>query len=90
MERIESQAFQKADLEIFAVSSSAEALGLACFSECRRLSSVGFESGSRLSRTEGPEFRETGLVEIVTLASVEVLDLACFYECKSLSSVILE
>jgi hypothetical protein len=33
--RIESQAFQKADLQIFAVSSSVEVLGVEPFSERR-------------------------------------------------------
>jgi hypothetical protein len=70
--------------------SSIEILGERCFAECRSLSSVTFESGSRLLRIGGGAFGGTGLVEIVIPASVEVLGVGCFSLCRSLSSVRFE
>jgi hypothetical protein len=60
------------------------------FFECRSLSSVTFESGSKLSRIEKEAFSGTSLVEIIFPGSVEVLCERCFDECKSLSSVKFE
>jgi hypothetical protein len=72
------------------IPSSVEVLGEKCFYECRSLSLVTFESGSRLSRIEKLAFYRTGLIEIIIPSSVEVLGDGCFYECRSLSSVTFE
>jgi hypothetical protein len=53
--------------------SSVEVLGERCFSHCGSLSSITFESGSRLSRIEKWTFSQTGLIDIVIPSSVEVL-----------------
>jgi hypothetical protein len=76
-------------LEII-LPASVEMLGEKCFTWCKPLSSVRFESGSRLSRIENEAFRVTGLVEIILPASVEFLGERCFSECPSLSSVTFE
>jgi hypothetical protein len=55
------------------VSSSVPVLRQDYFCECRSLSSITFESGSRLSRIPIYPFRDTGLVEITIAALVEVL-----------------
>jgi hypothetical protein len=52
--------------------ASVEILGELCFSECRSLSSVTCETGSRLSGIAEWAFRETQLVEIVIPSSVKV------------------
>jgi hypothetical protein len=62
-----------ADLQFLAIPSSVAFLGLKCFSWCRSLSSVLFESGSRLSRIERLAFNGTALVEMILPSSVEVL-----------------
>jgi hypothetical protein len=70
--------------------SSIEVLGETCFHDCRALSSVRFESRSRLSRIECPAFFGTGLIEIILPSSVEVLGEKCFYMCGSLSPITFE
>jgi hypothetical protein len=51
---------------------STEVLCEGCLFECQSLSSVIFESGSRLSRIESDAFRGTGLVNIIILSPVEI------------------
>jgi hypothetical protein len=72
------------------IPSSVEMLGEKCFLQCRLLTSVTFESGSRLSRLAKGVFSETGLIEIVIPASVEVIGAKCFAQCRSLSSITFE
>jgi hypothetical protein len=69
---------------------SVEVLAVNCFGECRSLSSITFESGSRLSRIEKEASRGIGVVKIVLPASGKVLRLGQFSECRSLSSVAFE
>jgi hypothetical protein len=74
----------------FIVPASVEVLCEKCFHLCGSLSSVTFESQSRLSQIGNWAFSGTGLVEMIVPASVEVLGEMCFSECGSLSSVIFE
>jgi hypothetical protein len=67
-----------------------EVLGECCFYECRLLSSITFESGSRLKRIEQNAVGRSGLVEIIVPSSVNLLGERCFGECKSLFSVTFE
>jgi hypothetical protein len=53
------------------IPASVEVLGEGAFSECKSLSSIIFESGSRLSKVEKWAFRDSELAEIVFPASVE-------------------
>jgi hypothetical protein len=73
-----------------AISGEVAFLNRSRFSLCESLSSVIFESGSKLSLIDKWTFCETGLVEIIIPSSVEVLDEYCFYACKSLPSVQFE
>jgi hypothetical protein len=73
---IQTQAFSGTDLEFVTFPSSVEVLGLSCFYECRSLSSVIFESESRLSRLsriEREAFIRTGLIKIIPPSSVDIL-----------------
>jgi hypothetical protein len=70
--------------------SSVEVLSERCFSECKSLSSVTFESGSKLSRIEKNAFAGTGLIDIIIPASVDFLGEGCFADINSLSSVAFE
>jgi hypothetical protein len=58
--------------------------------DCHSLSSVIFESRSRLSRIESNAFSETGLIEIIIPSSVEVIGDECFRGCLQLQSIIFE
>jgi hypothetical protein len=83
-------AFRGTGLVEIIILASVEVLREQSFSDCKSLSSVAFESGSRLSRIEKEAFGGIGLFEVILPASVEVLGLRCFSECKSLSSVTFE
>jgi hypothetical protein len=72
------------------IPASIELLGEECFANCQSLSSITFESGSRLSRIEKMVFFMAGLVEMIIPAMVEVLSEWCFAPCKSLSSITFE
>jgi hypothetical protein len=90
LSRIEKQAFSETGLIEIVIPASVEMLGKWCFLECGSLTSVIFESDSRLSRIEKQAFSETGLIEIAIPASVEVLGDECFRECIQLRSVTFE
>jgi hypothetical protein len=68
--------YQAGSVEII-LPASVEVLGEECLPECSSLSSVTFESGSRLSRIESGAFTGTGLIEIILPASIEVLGENC-------------
>jgi hypothetical protein len=72
------------------IPASVKILGEECFAECKFLSSVRFEPGSRLSRIERGVFRDSGLKDIVIPASIEFMGQSCFAGCKSLLFVIFE
>jgi hypothetical protein len=62
LSRIERLAFKKTALVEIILPSSVEVLGKGCFSECGSLSSVRFESGSRLLGIEREVLRQAGWV----------------------------
>jgi hypothetical protein len=90
LSRIENAAFRLTGLVEIIVPSSVEILGERCFSLCKSLSSVAFESGSRLSRIEKEAFDQTGLIEIILPSSVEILGEECFSDFRSLFSETFE
>jgi hypothetical protein len=63
------------------IPSSIEILCKFCFSECKSLSSITFESGSHLQRIEESTFSLSGLTSIVIPSSVEILCNSCFAGC---------
>jgi hypothetical protein len=72
------------------IPSSVEILGSSCFRSCESLSSISFESNSRLLRIESYGFGESSLQSIVIPNIVEIIGSSCFRECKSLSSISFE
>jgi hypothetical protein len=62
-------------------------IGEECFSWCRSLVSITFESGSQLSELANEAFRESGVTSIHLPASVTVIGEFCFSECRSLASI---
>jgi hypothetical protein len=67
-----------------------EILGSKCFSYCQLLSSITFESNSRLIRIESLAFSQSSLRSIMIPKSVEILGSSCFSFCYSLSSITFE
>jgi hypothetical protein len=88
--QIESEAFSYSSLQSIIIPCTVEVLCSACFSYCKSLSSVSFESDSRLTRIESEAFSSSSLQSILIQFSVEVLCSACFGSCESLSSVLFE
>jgi hypothetical protein len=66
-----------------------EILGSSCFAYCESLSSISFESNSRLKRIESSAFSYSSLRSIEIPCNVEILGSSCFADCGSLSSVSL-
>jgi hypothetical protein len=77
-------------LKSIIIPSSVEVLCESCFFECKSLSSVTFESGSRLQCIEESTFRESGLTSITIPSSVEMLCKLCFAQCHSIESITFE
>jgi hypothetical protein len=72
------------------ISSSISQLTKDSFSNCESLTSITFESNSKLERIEESAFTMSRLTTIQVPASVEVLCKFCFYNCESLTSVTFE
>jgi hypothetical protein len=75
---------------IIDISNDIEILGSSCFSFCKSLSSISFESNSQLTRIESNAFSYSSLESIVIPSSVEILCSKCFSNCESLSSLSFE
>jgi hypothetical protein len=52
LSRIEKGAFQESGLIEIVIPSSVEVLGVNCFAECKSLSSITYEAGSRLREVD--------------------------------------
>jgi hypothetical protein len=78
---------ESAEVEI---PNNIEILGSRCFSSCKSLSSITFESNSRLTRIESKAFYESSLQSILIPMNVEMLGSKCFSYCYSLSSITFE
>jgi hypothetical protein len=72
------------------IARTIEILGSHCFSECKSLSSITFESNSRLTRIESKAFYGSSLQSILIPKNVEILGSSCFSNCQSLSSITFE
>jgi hypothetical protein len=88
--RIESSVFSSSSLQSIIIPSSVEILCSSCFSQCYSLSSMSFESQSRLKRIESSAFSYSSFQSIMVPSSVEMLCLFCFSHCYSFSSISFE
>jgi hypothetical protein len=88
--RIESRAFYDSSLQSILIPSNVEILGSKCFSNCKSLSSITFESNSRLTQIESEAFHQSSLQSILIPRNVEILGSKCFLNCESLSSITFE
>jgi hypothetical protein len=88
--RIESEAFSSSSLQSILIPRNVEIIGSQCFADCKSLSSITFESSSRLTRIESAAFYGSSLQSILIPSNVEILESKCFSTCKSLSSITFE
>jgi hypothetical protein len=72
------------------IPNNVEILGWRCFFYCKSLSSITFESSSRLTRIESEAFYGSSLQSILIPSNVEILGSHCFSFCESLSSITFE
>jgi hypothetical protein len=78
-------------LKSISIPASVESLGEECFSGCATLSSLTFESESKLVRIQTRTFANSEKLKSISIpASVESLGDECFFACRSLSSVTFE
>jgi hypothetical protein len=75
---LERNAFQGSGLTSIVIPSSISVIDHFCFSDCKSLLSVTFESMSRLIRLEGWAFTESGLISIIIPSSRKMIDPSCF------------
>jgi hypothetical protein len=73
-----------------AIYRDIEILGSSCFSSSRSLSSILFQSNSRLVRIESHAFSFSSLQSIEIPRNVEILGASCFADCKALLSISFE
>jgi hypothetical protein len=72
--RIEQEAFSFSSLQSILIPSNVEILGSKCFADCGSLSSITFESNSRLTRIESLAFKWSSLQSIVIPRNVRFID----------------
>jgi hypothetical protein len=87
--RIESHAFLYSSLQSVLIPSTVQIIGSSCFSSCKSLSSISFESNSRLARIESKAFCESSLQSIVIPKNVQFIDGSAFRDVR-LSSISIE
>jgi hypothetical protein len=80
--RIESEVFCASFLQSIVIPRNVEILGSNCFSSCKSLSSITFESNSHLTRIESETFFFSLLQSILIPRNVEILRSSCFSSCK--------
>jgi hypothetical protein len=90
LKKIDSCAFQAANLISIVIPSSVEILGPFVFQDCSVLMSVVFERPSVLERISEGSFQHCGLPAIEIPRSVEVIDRFAFCRCSALRTVTFE
>jgi hypothetical protein len=78
-------------LNFICIPSTLMHIGKSCFSRCQSLSTLSFESNSKLDRIEGSAFSGcSSLKSICIPSSVRILCESCFSQCQSLSTLSFE
>jgi uncharacterized protein YuzB (UPF0349 family) len=72
------------------IPRNVEILESKCFSYCKSLSSITFESNSHLTRIESEAFSFSSLQSIIIPRNVKIIGSNCFSDCKSFSSIRFE
>jgi hypothetical protein len=81
---IRSESFSNSSLPSIVIPRTVEIIGSSCFSGCKSLLSVSFESGSLLRRIESSAFLYFSLASIVIPRTVEIIDSSAFSYCERL------
>jgi hypothetical protein len=90
LREIGKRAFADSSIKSVVIPRQVETLGWSCFDGCESLSSISFESDSRLQRIESSVFSNSSLKSISIPRNVEILGSSCFSYCRSLSSISFE
>jgi hypothetical protein len=77
-------------LQSIIIPRSVELLCSSCFSHCKSLSSITFESNSWLTRIESSAFSNSSLQSLIIPRNIEFLCSSCFSYCHSFSSITFE
>ena len=77
-------------IESIVIPRHVKRIGKRCFSECKSLCSVSFESDSELECLGCDAFRESSIESIVIPRHVKTIGKLCFRECYSLCNVSFE
>jgi hypothetical protein len=85
LKRIESNVFYGSSLHWIVIPRNTKILGYKCFSGCKSLSSISFQSDSQLKRIESQAFCETSLQSIVIPRSVTFVNGSAFSNLKGFS-----
>jgi predicted metal-binding protein len=72
------------------IGNNIEILESNCFSNCKSLSSITFESNAHLTRIESKVFSFSSLQSVLIPRNVEILGSNCLSNCKSLSLISFE
>lgn len=87
------------NLSTIEIPASVEVIDACAFRNCKKLTSITFEKGSKLTRLGGGYIEGfcygcfahcSALISIDIPASVKVIDAGAFYECTSLTDVFVE
>jgi predicted DsbA family dithiol-disulfide isomerase len=77
-------------LSTIVIPSGVEILCSECFSSCKSLETISFESPSSLKRIESYTFSSSSLRSIIIPSGVEILCSQCFSSCQSLETISFE
>jgi hypothetical protein len=83
--RIESSAFSSSSLKSIEIPRNVEILGSSCFSSCFSLSSISFESNSRLLRIESSAFSYSSLKSIEIPRNLHFIAFNAFQNPRQIS-----
>jgi hypothetical protein len=83
-------AFAYSRLLMIRIPSNVEMFGKYCFSECKSLCEVVFESNSKLREIDDLALSSSGIKTIRIPSNVEMFGKHCFSGCKSLYEVVFE
>jgi hypothetical protein len=87
---LSDQAFKGRLLEKIIFPCTVERIEDSCFSQCKSLTEIIFEFGSRLRSIGGCAFKQTSLRSVYIPASVEFIGKHCFERCTSLCEITFE
>jgi hypothetical protein len=83
-------AFEKCNMSIISIPNNVANISKKCFSECRSLYEIVFESDSNLKKIGSCAFCDSGLKTIRIPSNVENIGNGCFFRDRQLRAVVFE